>query len=150
MVFLFFFLMIRRPPRSTLFPYTTLFRSERIARGLSPRPLVLAGRTSLGQLAALFERCSLVLGGDSGPLHLAAAVGTPTVRLYGPTSQAVFGPWGDPAVQVGIQASLPCQPCGNITVPPCGATGTPACLRVVGPEEVVAAARGILRAAPSC
>jgi heptosyltransferase-2/heptosyltransferase-3 len=106
---------------------------------------VFAGRTTLGQLAALFEHCALVLGGDSGPLHLAAAVGTPTVRVYGPTSQAIFGPWGDPAAQVGIQARLPCEPCDNFGAPPCGAIETPACLRVVASDEVVAAALRALR-----
>ncbi|MDP8921511.1 MAG: glycosyltransferase family 9 protein, partial [Chloroflexota bacterium] len=82
---------------------------ERIAAGLAPRPPTLAGQTTLGQLAALFERCALVLGGDSGPLHLAAAVGTPTVRVYGPTSRDIFGPWGAPAIHAAIQANLPCQ-----------------------------------------
>ena len=117
---------------------------ERIAAGLVPRPLTLVGQTTLGQLAALFERSALVLGGDSGPLHLAAAVGTPTVRLYGPTSQKVFGPRGDPMLHAAIQASLPCQPCGNIAAPPCGATASPACLRVVGPDTVVEAALGVI------
>ncbi|MFN8422622.1 MAG: glycosyltransferase family 9 protein [Anaerolineae bacterium] len=44
----------------------------------------LAGRTDVAALAAVFARCRAVLGPDSGPLHLAAAVGTPTVHLYGP------------------------------------------------------------------
>jgi len=112
---------------------------ERIASTLEPRPLALIGHTSLGQLAALFEHCDLVLGGDSGPLHLAAAMGTPTVRLYGPTPTAVFGPWGDPARQRPIQAALPCEPCGSFT-PPCGATATPACLRAIDVDTVVDAA----------
>jgi ADP-heptose:LPS heptosyltransferase len=116
---------------------------EEVARGLVPRPITLAGQTSLGQLAALFERCALVLGGDSGPLHLAAAVGSPTVRLYGPTDPAVFGPRGDPGRQRVLQAGLPCQPCGNIVAPPCGAQSTPACLRVIGVEQVTAAAWGM-------
>ena len=120
---------------------------ERIAAGVTPSPPSLVGQTTLGQLAALFERCALVLGGDSGPLHLAAAVGTPTVRVYGPTSRAIFGAWGDPDRHVSLQASLPCQPCGNIAAPPCGATETPACLRVVGTATVVAKALRVLRGA---
>ncbi len=107
-----------------------------IAGSLDPAPTVLAGRTSLGELAAVFERCAIVLGGDSGPLHLAAAIGTPTLRLYGPTNRRVFGPWGDPGHQVAVQAQLPCQPCGNIVAPPCGATATPACLRVISAADV--------------
>ena len=111
-----------------------------IARGLEPAPPVLAGRTSLGQLAALYERCSLVLGGDSGPLHLAAAVGTPTLRLYGPTDPRLFGPWGDLDRHTVVQAGLACQPCGNLVAPPCGARSTPACLRVVSAEQVLGVA----------
>ena len=56
----------------------------------------LAGQTSLGQLAALFAGCAAVLGVDSGPLHIATAVGPPTVRLYGPSDEAIWGPWGSP------------------------------------------------------
>ena len=121
---------------------------DEIATGLE-RPPVLAGRTSLGQLAALFERCQVVLGVDSGPLHLAAAVGTPTVRVYGPTDVAVFGPRGDPSVQRAVRASLPCQPCGNIANPPCGAVSTPACLRVVLSEMVIQETLGLLGRVPS-
>ena len=123
---------------------------DAIAAGLEPPPkLVLAGRTGLGQLAALFERCALVLGGDSGPLHLAAAVGTPTVRLYGPTEVVRFGPRGKPTLHRVIQAALPCQPCGNIVAPPCGALSTPACLRVVPAERVASEALEVLARIPS-
>ncbi|MDQ2809222.1 MAG: glycosyltransferase family 9 protein [Chloroflexota bacterium] len=57
----------------------------------------LTGQTSLGQLGALFAACTAVLGVDSGPLHIATAVGPPTVRLYGPSDEAIWGPWGSPA-----------------------------------------------------
>lgn len=117
-----------------------------IAETLEPRPTILAGETSLGQLAALFERCTLVLGGDSGPLHLAAAVGTATVRIYGPTATARFGPRGDPARQRIVQLGLPCQPCGNIVAPPCGAIRAPACLRLVTVDRVVDEALALLAA----
>lgn len=120
-----------------------------LVRDMAPPPLVLAGQTSLGELAAVFERCSLVLGGDSGPLHLAQAVGTPTVRVYGPTDPARFGPRGAPERQRVIRAALHCQPCGDIVAPPCGAVSTPACLRVVWPEQVGKAALDLLGTAPS-
>jgi heptosyltransferase-2/heptosyltransferase-3 len=58
------------------------------------QPAVLAGRTSLGGLAAVFRRCDVVIGPDTGPLHLAVAVGTPTVHRWGPYDQTIFGPWG--------------------------------------------------------
>ena len=63
----------------------------------------LAPRTSLPELAALARRARLFIGGDTGPLHIAAAVGTPCVAVYGPTNPAVCGPWGEAhcVLQVG-------------------------------------------------
>jgi ADP-heptose:LPS heptosyltransferase len=119
---------------------------RQIADLVEPGPLTLAGETTLDQLAALFAACDLVLGGDSGPLHLAAAVGTPTVRLYGPTDVREFGPWPQNGPHVALAAGLPCQPCRNLLDPPCGATELPACLRAITPEIVAAAIRELIRA----
>jgi lipopolysaccharide heptosyltransferase I len=55
----------------------------------------LCGRTSLPQLAALLRRCALFVGNDSGPLHLAAAVGAPCLALFGPTNPLRTGPFGN-------------------------------------------------------
>ena len=107
---------------------------------MAHEPLVLAGQTSLVQLGALAERCVLALGTDSGPLHLAAALGTPTVRLYGPTDPALFGPWGKPTDHVVLTSQLPCRPCGNLVAPPCGARCTPPCLTRIATGSVVEAA----------
>ena len=52
----------------------------------------------IGLTGACFSRCRLFIGNDSGLMHLAAAVGTPTLGLFGPTSDAQYGPWGDKAV----------------------------------------------------
>jgi lipopolysaccharide heptosyltransferase I len=67
---------------------------HRILSGLAVRP-ILGPRTSLPELAALLRRCTLMVGSDTGPLHLAAALGTPTLGLYGPTSGRRNGPYGD-------------------------------------------------------
>ncbi|HKQ61115.1 MAG TPA: glycosyltransferase family 9 protein, partial [Candidatus Polarisedimenticolaceae bacterium] len=56
----------------------------------------LAPPTDLAQLAALIERAALFVGGDSGPLHLACAVGCPVLGIYGPTDPLVNRPWGVP------------------------------------------------------
>jgi heptosyltransferase-3 len=104
------------------------------------RPVLdLAGRTDLGTLAALFARCRLVLGPDSGPLHLAVAVGTPTVHLFGPASAERFGPWGPAERHRVVAAELPCAPCGRLDWP------DPAdhpCVRTLGVARVIGAARG--------
>jgi ADP-heptose:LPS heptosyltransferase len=95
--------------------------------------------------AAIFERCALLVAPDSGAAHLAAAVGTPTVRLYGPASLDMFGPWpprSDQRVLVG--RGLACIPCGHLESPPCGATTLPACLLALGVDDVLNAVRAQL------
>jgi ADP-heptose:LPS heptosyltransferase len=78
-------------------------------------------------------------------LHLAAALGVPTVRLYGPAPPEVFGPWPPRADQrVLITRSLACVPCGHLVDPPCGATRLPACMLALTADEVLAAARQVL------
>lgn len=67
--------------------------ARQIAVGLSTRA-ILAPPTDLDELTALLRRCSLLVAADTGPLHLAAAVGTPCVGLYGPTRAERNGPYG--------------------------------------------------------
>jgi 3-deoxy-D-manno-octulosonic-acid transferase/heptosyltransferase-1 len=69
----------------------------------------LAGRTTLRDLACLYRQASLVVTTDSGPMHLAAAVGTPVVALFGPTDPARTGPYGNG--HTVIRRDLPCSPC---------------------------------------
>ena len=77
-------------------------------------PLVGA---SIGQVAAVLQRCALAVGGDSGILHLAAAVGTPTVRLYGSVDSQRFGPWGAPEQHQILRSELACVPCNRLDFP---------------------------------
>jgi lipopolysaccharide heptosyltransferase I len=67
--------------------------AREIASGLSAPPL-LAPPTDLRELASLLRRCALMISGDTGPLHLAAAVGTPCLGLFGPTRAERNGPYG--------------------------------------------------------
>jgi len=69
----------------------------------------LTGRTTLRDLAYLYELSALVVTTDSGPMHVAAAVGTPTVALFGPTDPARTGPYG--AGHTVVRTSLSCSPC---------------------------------------
>lgn len=85
--------------------------AQRIAGQMKHKPVIAAGDTRVGQLAALFQRAKVVLGPDSGPLHLAAAVGAPTVALYGPADPVEFGPWGDPQRQIALTSDIGCRPC---------------------------------------
>lgn len=76
------------------------------------RVLSLAGKTTLRQLMALLKTCRVVLTNDSGPMHLAAALGTPVVVPFGSTSPELTGPGlpGDPR-HVVLRSSAPCSPC---------------------------------------
>jgi ADP-heptose:LPS heptosyltransferase len=117
---------------------------EEIARGIAA-PVLLVYDASVGQLAALLARAQLVLGVDSGPLHLAVAQGTPSLRIYGPTDARIYGPWG-PAEQHLVVASTqrcpgcPVIPCGRIDFRPEELAAHP-CVRLVAEQEVLAAVR---------
>jgi heptosyltransferase-2 len=72
----------------------------------------LAGQTSLRELCAALKACDLVLTNDTGPMHVAAAVGTPVVVPFGSTSPELTGPGlpGDPRHRL-VKSSTPCSPC---------------------------------------
>lgn len=109
---------------------------EIAAQSSRAAPVVLAGQLSLGELAALLKRANLFLGGDSGPQHLAAAVGTPAVVLFGPTDPAIYGPWSGQAAV--LSAPLPCRPCFHPACPASGEEGS-ACMEAIEVEDVYVA-----------
>jgi heptosyltransferase-1 len=69
----------------------------------------LGGKTTLRQLVALLERAALVIANDTGPMHIAAALGRPLVTMYGPTSPIQTGPYK--RMESVIQLDIPCSPC---------------------------------------
>jgi lipopolysaccharide heptosyltransferase I len=81
---------------------------QRVVRATAYTPAI-APATTLLQLAALIARSRAFVGGDTGPLHLAAAVGTPTVALFGPSSPQRNGPYGPG--HVVLHRELPCSHC---------------------------------------
>jgi heptosyltransferase I len=81
---------------------------EIIAQSEVP-PLSLAGRTTLAELASVLKTARLAVTADTGPMHLAAALGTPVAALFGPTAPWRTGPFGD-GHQV-VRLALPCSPC---------------------------------------
>lgn len=108
--------------------------------------LNLAGQTSLGQLAAIYEQCDLVLGSDSGPLHLAVAAGAPTIHLFGPASAAKFGPWGDAGHNVVLRSPFACAPCEVLDWPP-SALHHHGCMAAIDPQSVIDTALCLLHEA---
>lgn len=93
---------------------------------------------SLLDLAALFARARLYLGGDTGPMHVASLVGTPVVQLLGPTDPVENTPYpGTPWRRVRVQVG--CNPCRR-------GCATVTCMRVIPPDEVLEAVRALLAA----
>ncbi len=109
----------------------------------SSPPLVAAGDTDLDALAALLCRSRLVVGVDSGPLHLAVALGVPTVHLFGPADPVLFGPFGPPERHVVVKAGLRCIPCRRLGQPAPG-TGVADCMQAIPARQVIDAAEALL------
>ena len=83
-----------------------------IQAGMRAQSVNIAGKTTLIQLASILHTCNVFIGNDSGPMHLAAAVGTQTIGLYGPGDPTRFGPAG---VQCQTIRRLDCPPCLGTT-----------------------------------
>jgi len=118
------------------------------ARGqlpVSDRDRVLdCGDFSLPELRALLERSALYIGGDSGPLHLAATTRVPIVAIFGPTPSERSAPWRDPASLSELIEidGLPCRPCDQRVCAP----GDFRCLTRIDAARVIAAAERLLAA----
>jgi lipopolysaccharide heptosyltransferase II len=106
--------------------------------------IVRTGEFDLPELRSLVGRSALYIGGDSGPLHIAATTETPVVALFGPTLPERSMPWRDPAVgAIAVDAGpLPCRPCHQRHCVP----GDFRCLTDISPNMVVSAARELLAA----
>lgn len=98
----------------------------------------LAAGTSIRQLVALLERAELVIANDSGPMHIAAALGRPLVTLFGPTNPIRTGPYNRPDTVARVD--IPCSPCYSRR---CSHTS---CMRWLTPESVLSIAGVQLRA----
>ena len=106
---------------------------EALAQTTQVETINLIGQTTLMQLGALIENCDLYLTCDSGPMHIAAAVGTPTIALFGPTSPIRHGPYGE-SHEV-IEKPVECRPCYKRK---CIRKDQPhLCMTEINPNEVV-------------
>lgn len=111
-----------------------------VASLMKERAYLAAGKTSLPQLAELIRRCRLFVANDTGPMHIALAVGTRLVAIFGPTAPGRSGPFGDPERYRVIQHAVPCRR-------PCYVKECPRrheCMNGIAMEEVLQACRGLL------
>lgn len=102
-------------------------------KSLLPQPpLDLCGQLSLKELAALTAEASLFIGMDSVPMHIAAAMQTPAVALFGPSGDIEWGPWQVP--HRIVTSNHPCRPCGKDG---CGGGKRSECLEVITVQQVL-------------
>ncbi len=100
----------------------------------------LSGRLSLKELAALTARARLFVGVDSAPMHIAAAMGTPVVALFGPSGDLEWGPW-QVSHRIVADNRFTCRPCG---LDGCGGGKVSECLTTLPVERVLAACDELL------
>jgi heptosyltransferase I len=110
---------------------------DKIASLTKKEIINLGGKTSLSELACLYKRAKIVISTDSGPMHLAAAVGTPVIALFGPTDPARTGPYG--SGHTIIRAELACSPC---FLKKCS---TKKCMKDISAEQVLIQLKKLLR-----
>jgi lipopolysaccharide heptosyltransferase II len=112
-------------------------------------PVVTFSDLSLPLVTALAARASLFIGNDSGLAHIAAAVGTPSVVIFGSSNVAHWRPWtGESVRSEVVREELPCQPCPGYA---CGEFDAPECIRRVSVERVTAAIERVLAVnGPGC
>jgi len=103
--------------------------AEEIAQAMEHMPAIVAGETSLRELLALMSECRLIVTNDSGPMHLAAALGVPLVAIFGSTDERATGPVGA-RVRI-VKHRVACSPCGLRECPV-----DFRCLRGISVEEV--------------
>ncbi|GAA5162546.1 putative lipopolysaccharide heptosyltransferase III [Viridibacterium curvum] len=114
---------------------------EAILRTAGVQAINLTGELSLKELAAVAERARLFVGVDSAPMHIAAAVGTPCVALFGPSGDREWGPWM--VRHEIVTSSHPCRPCGQDG---CGGGKVSECLTTIPVQQVLAAVDRVLGA----
>ena len=108
---------------------------DEIRAKMKEHPLIAAGRTTLKQSAAIFKKANLTVCADSGPLHIAAAVGADVIALFGPTSADITGPIGKGRITI-IQKQADCQiPCYD------AACNDNRCMRAITVDDVIAEAK---------
>jgi len=111
---------------------------EKIASFMEEKPIMAVGKTNLKQLGALFKRAKLVITNDTGPMHIAIAVGSRVIALFGPTSSEITGPYGPGEYRV-IQKDIGCTvPCYHLKCK------DNRCMKAITPQDVVKEVEGLL------
>ena len=116
-----------------------------LAAEMSCDPILIAGELTFRQMAALVDRADLLVSGDTGPMHVASALKTPQLALFGPTSPRWYGPLSSTAIS--LMHPVPCGPCDQKFCPNTG-EDFEKCMRLITVEEALDAATSLLLATP--
>ena len=116
---------------------------ESVLHQMQEQAINLAGKTSLPQLVALLQRANLIISGDSGPMHIAAAVGTPLIAIHGPTDPALSGPVSPTATV--LRSGIWCSPCYKARDTADCRFFTTQCMKNILPSQVFKVARDKLK-----
>jgi len=117
---------------------------EAVAARMKSAPILATGVLTFRQMAALIARSSLLISGDTGPMHVAAAVGTPYLALFGPTPVAGRVPLAGPGR--ALWHPVPCGPCDQKVCPNVG-DDYMRCMKLLTVEEALEAAESLLKVA---
>ena len=114
-----------------------------ISKLMRARPIVAAESLALKETAEVIRRSALFIGNDSGLMHIASAVSTPLIGLFGPTDTVKNRPWGDPKKTIIIKGRMNCAPCYRNGQMPC-IHGKNLCMAGISVEEVYARSQSLL------
>jgi ADP-heptose:LPS heptosyltransferase len=112
--------------------------AEEISFSIKPKPINACAQTSIGQLAFLLTKSKLLISNDSAPMHLAWAVHTPVIAIFGPTNHRKYAPAGPE--DIVIRKDLTCAPCEKSLCPTKGRE----CMKLISADEVFLACKRIL------
>ena len=117
-----------------------------LASALNGTATDLTGKTTLPQLADVIANAELFIGADSGVMHLAAAVGTPVVSVFGPSNADAWRPWTVGGRSAVLRSGVACSPCSYVGQAIGAREGCKArtCMKLVSPERVASAARSLV------
>ncbi len=117
---------------------------EEILRQCRTNPVDLSGQLNLKQLGCLIGGARFFFGVDSAPMHIAAAVGTPVIALFGSSGDHMWGPWGKG--HLVIKKDWACRPCGEDG---CQGSKVSRCLTEITNDEVISGIETLLNASPA-
>lgn len=125
--------------------------ADAVRARMTTRPVDLTGKTTLTQLADVLRSADLFIGADSGVMHLAAAVRTPIIALFGSSNARAWGAWSPQGAVALLQSDVLCSPCSYVGHSVGARMGCAArtCMKTITPAQVLAAADALLTGQPA-